>query len=93
MHRPQDIQVEIFEPWDWVYFQALPSWPWAGICQKLVQTAFLMILNTGLLVLRKCWFKNLQKILFGEGQVQDPIPAIPGHGSKIPALLLEIYSP
>jgi hypothetical protein len=30
--------------------------------------------------------KNMQKIPFGEGQVQDPIPALPGHGSKIPAV-------
>jgi hypothetical protein len=42
-----------------------------------------MILNTGIPVLRKFWFKNLQKTLFGEGHVQDPIPALPGHGSKI----------
>jgi hypothetical protein len=81
--------VELFEPWDWVYFQVLPSWVWAEICQKLVQTPFFMVLNTGIPVLRKCWFKNLQKILFGEGQVQDPIPALPGHGSKIPAVFLE----
>jgi hypothetical protein len=47
-----------------------------------------MVLNTGIAVLRKIWFKNLQKILFGEGQVQDPIPALPGHESKIPAVLL-----
>jgi hypothetical protein len=26
----------IFEPWDWVYFQALPSWAWAEIYQKLI---------------------------------------------------------
>jgi hypothetical protein len=32
--------------------------------------------------------KNLQKNPFGEGQVQDPIPALPGHGSEIPAVLL-----
>jgi hypothetical protein len=32
-------------------------------------------------VLRKFRFKNLQKIPFGEGQVQDPILALPGHGS------------
>jgi hypothetical protein len=47
-----------------------------------------MILNTGIPVLRKFRFKNLQKIPFGEGQVQDPIPALPGHGSKIPAVFL-----
>jgi hypothetical protein len=80
--------VGIFEPWDWVYFRALPSWARAEIYQKLVQTPFVMVLNTGISVLRKFWFKNLQKIIFGEGQVQDPIPALPGHGSKIPAVLL-----
>jgi hypothetical protein len=48
-----------------------------------------MLLNTGTPVLRKFWFKNLQKILFGVGKVQDPIPALPGYGSKIPAALLE----
>jgi hypothetical protein len=88
MHRSRDIQVGTFEPWDLVYFQALPSWTWAKICQKLVQTSFFMVLNTRIPVLRKFWFKNLQKTLFGEGRVQDPIPALPGHGSKIPAVLL-----
>jgi hypothetical protein len=47
-----------------------------------------MVLNTGIPVLRKFMLKNLQKISFGKGQVKDPIPALPGHGSKIPALLL-----
>jgi hypothetical protein len=47
-----------------------------------------MVLNTEIPVLRKFWFKNLQKILFGEGQVQDPIPALPGYESKIPAVFL-----
>jgi hypothetical protein len=47
-----------------------------------------MVLNTRIPVLRKFWFKNIQKTLFGEGQVQDPIPTLPGHGSKIPAVLL-----
>jgi hypothetical protein len=47
-----------------------------------------MVLNTGIPVLRKLRFKNLQKIPFGEGQVQDSIPALPGHRSKIPTLLL-----
>jgi hypothetical protein len=47
-----------------------------------------MVLNTGIPVLRKCMLKNMQKIPFGEGQVQDPIPALPGYGSKIPAVLL-----
>jgi hypothetical protein len=44
-----------------------------------------VVLNTGIPVLRKFILKNLQKIPFREGQVQDPIPAFPGHGSKIPA--------
>jgi hypothetical protein len=48
-----------------------------------------MVLNTRIPVLRKFWFKNIPKTLFGEGQVQVPIPALPGHGSKIPAVLLE----
>jgi hypothetical protein len=47
-----------------------------------------MVLNTGIPVLRKFMLKNLQKIPFGEGQVQDPISALPGHGSKIPVVLL-----
>jgi hypothetical protein len=80
--------VGIFEPWDLVYFQALPSWARAEICEKLLQTPFFMVLNTGILVLRKFMLKNLQKITFGKGQVQDPIPALPDHGSKIPAVLL-----
>jgi hypothetical protein len=44
-----------------------------------------MILNT---VLKKLMLKNMQIIPFGEGQVQNPIPALTGHGSKIPAVLL-----
>jgi hypothetical protein len=36
----------------------------------------------------KFMLKNLQKIPFGEGQIQDLIPALPGHGSKNPAVLL-----
>jgi hypothetical protein len=44
-----------------------------------------MVLITRIPVLRKFMLKNLQKIPFGEGQVQDPIPALPGHGSKNPA--------
>jgi hypothetical protein len=44
-----------------------------------------MVLNTGIPVLRKFWFKNIP---FGEDQVQDPIPALPGHGSRIPTVLL-----
>jgi hypothetical protein len=79
MHRSRDIQVGIIEPWDCVYFQALPSWAWAEICQKRVQTPFFMVLNTEIPVLRQFWFKNLHKILFGEGHVQDPIPALPGN--------------
>jgi hypothetical protein len=59
-----------------------------GFGQILVQTPFFMVLNTGIPVLRKFMLKNLQKISFGEGQVQDPIPALPGHGSRIPAVLL-----
>jgi hypothetical protein len=46
-----------------------------------------MVLNTGITVLRKFMLRNLQKTPFGEGQVQDPIPALPGHGSKIPDVL------
>jgi hypothetical protein len=88
MHRFRDIQVGIFEPWDWAYFQALLSWAWAEIYQKLVQTPYFMVLSTGIPVLRKFRFKNLQTIPFGEGHVQDPIPALPGYGSKIQAVLL-----
>jgi hypothetical protein len=64
------------------------------MCQKLVQTPFFMVLNTGIPVLRKNWFKNLLKILFGEGQVQDPIPALPGHRSNTPGryIALSLYS-
>jgi hypothetical protein len=74
MHRSQDIQVGIFEPSDWVYFQALLSKAWAETSQKLEQTKFFVLLNTVIPVLRKC----VSKISFGEGQVQDPIPALPG---------------
>jgi hypothetical protein len=88
MHRSRDIQVGIFEPWYWVYYQAPPSWMRAETCQKLRQTQFFIVLNIRIPVLRKFCFKNLHKIPFGEGQVQDPIPALPGHGSKIPAVLL-----
>jgi hypothetical protein len=83
MHGPKIFR---WEPWDWVYFLALPSWARAETCQKLVQTPFFIVLNTVILVLRKFCFKDIQKIPFGEGQVQDPIPALPGHGSKIPSL-------
>jgi hypothetical protein len=89
MHRSRDIQVGIFEPWDLVYFQALTSRIRAGICEKHVQTPFFTVLNTGIPVLRKFMLKNMQKIPFGGGgQVQDPIPALPGHGSKISAVFL-----
>jgi hypothetical protein len=47
-----------------------------------------MVLNTGIPVLRKFMLKDLQKIPFGEGLVQDSIPALPGHGSKFLAVLL-----
>jgi hypothetical protein len=67
MHRSRDIQVGIFEPWDWVYFQALSSWARAEIYQKQEQTPFFIVLNTVISVLRKCGLKILQKILFGEG--------------------------
>jgi hypothetical protein len=77
--------VGIFEPWDWVYFQAPTR---AETYHKLVQTPFFTVLNTGIPVFRKFMLKNLQKFPFGEGQVQDSIPALPGHGSKIPAVLL-----
>jgi hypothetical protein len=80
--------VGIFEPWDWVYFQALPSWVRAETYQKLVQTPFSMVLSTKIPDLRKFSFINMKKISFGEGQVQDPIPALPGIRSKIPAVLL-----
>jgi hypothetical protein len=88
MHRSRDIQVGIFESWNLVYFQALPSWARDEKCWKLAQTPFFMVLNTGIPVLRKFRLKNLQKNPFGEGQVQDRIPALPGHGSKILAVLL-----
>jgi hypothetical protein len=61
MHRSRDIQVGIFEPWDWVYFQALPRRVRAEICEKLVKTQFFMVLNTGIPVLRKFMLKNMQK--------------------------------
>jgi hypothetical protein len=40
-------------------------------------------------------FLDRQKIPFGEGQVQDPIPTLPGLGSKIPPernIVLSLYS-
>jgi hypothetical protein len=84
----RDIQVGIFEPWDWVYFQAHPSWVRAKTYQKLVQSKFFIILSTRIPDFRKFSFINMKKISFEEGQVQDPIPALPGIGSKIPAVLL-----
>jgi hypothetical protein len=52
-----------------------------------------MVLNTGIPVLRKFMLKNLQKIPFGEGQVQVPIPALPGLGSKNPRqIVFSLYS-
>jgi hypothetical protein len=36
----------------------------------------------------KIYDEKLKKIPFGEGHAQDPIPALPGHGSKIRAVLL-----
>jgi hypothetical protein len=36
----------------------------------------------------KIYVQKLTKIPFEEGQVQDPIPALPGHRSKIPAVRL-----
>jgi hypothetical protein len=62
MHRSRDIQVGIFEPWDWVYFQALTSRVRAEICEKQVHTPFFTVLNTGIPVLRKFMLKNMQKI-------------------------------
>jgi hypothetical protein len=88
MHRSRDIQVVIFESWDWVYFQALPSWVRVKTYQKLVQSPFFIDLSTRIPDLKKFSFINMKKISFGEGQVQDPIPALPGIGSKIPAVLL-----
>jgi hypothetical protein len=43
-----------------------------------------MILSKKIPDLRKFSFINMKKISFGEGQVQDPILALPGIGSKIP---------
>jgi hypothetical protein len=47
-----------------------------------------MILSTRIPDMRKFSFINMKKISFGEGQIQDQIPALPGIGSKIPAVLL-----
>jgi hypothetical protein len=88
MHRSRNIQVGIFEPWDWLYFQALPSWVRTKTYQKLVQSPFFMILSTRIPDLRKFSFINMKKISFGEGQAQDKITALPGIGPKIPAVLL-----
>jgi hypothetical protein len=50
----------------------------AKTSKKLAKTQFLMVLSSDISVLRKFCFKNMQKIPFGEGQVQDPIPVVPG---------------
>jgi hypothetical protein len=47
-----------------------------------------MVLNTEIQVLKQFMLKNLQKLPFGEGQVQNSIPALPGLGSKIQTVLL-----
>jgi hypothetical protein len=48
-----------------------------------------MVLSTIYPGLRKFRCKNIQNFPFGEGQVQDHIPALPGFRSKILAALLE----
>jgi hypothetical protein len=70
MHRSRDIQVEIFEPWDRDYFQALSTSEQAETCEKLVKTQFFMVLSTKIPVLRIFCVKNMQKNPFGEGQVK-----------------------
>jgi hypothetical protein len=60
-----------------VYFQVLPIWAQAETYQKLVQTPYFMVLITAIKVVRTFRLKNLQKGKFGEGQVQDPNPAVP----------------
>jgi hypothetical protein len=79
MNTSRDIQVGIFELWDWVYFQSLPSWKRVETCQNLVQTSVFMVFTSEILVFRKLRFKNLQKSLLERVKVQDPIPALPGH--------------
>jgi hypothetical protein len=73
MHRSRDIQEGIFEPWDWVYFQALPKWAWAEICQKLVQTPLFMFTQMNL-SFEKFEDKNFTKkpIWRGSGSVPNP---------------------
>jgi hypothetical protein len=88
MHRYRDIQMSIFYPWDWVYFQVLPSWVRAETYQKQVQTQFFIPFNKGIPVLRKFYFQNMKKIPFEECHVQDPIPALPGIESEITAVFL-----
>jgi hypothetical protein len=61
----------------------LTTTPTTVFCQKILQIQFFMSFSPGIPVLEKSMMKNLQKIPFGEGQVQDPIPALPGHGSEI----------
>jgi hypothetical protein len=56
-----------------------------------VKTPVFMVLGTVIPVLRKCRFKNLQKIPFEEGQVQDSIPVPPSQGSRR-FIVLRLYS-
>jgi hypothetical protein len=58
----------------------------AETCQKQEQTPFVRVLSKEIPVLRIFRLKNFKKISFGEGQVQDLIQALSGHGSKIPPL-------
>jgi hypothetical protein len=48
-----------------------------------------MVLNTGIPVLRIEVQKHAKNPIW-RGEVQDPIPALPGHGSKIPAVILGV---
>jgi hypothetical protein len=97
MHRFRDIQVRIF---DWTLGLGLlpdTSELSAGWNQsKTSANTIFMVLNTGIPVLTKLSYKNLQKNTFGEGQVQDPIPALPGHESKFRTperhIVLSFYS-
>jgi hypothetical protein len=77
MHRVRDIQVGIFEPWDWVYFQELPCWAGAGICQILVQTPFLMVLNTGIQKSRNVGKLAKNPIWRGSGSGPNPSTSRP----------------
>jgi hypothetical protein len=62
MHRSRDIQLGIFEPKDWGYFQVLPSWARAETFQK---TQFFIELSTEP-NLKKKVKKNLHTIPFGD---------------------------